>query len=32
MGARLTLKTNGVYKIRMVKQAHDDNTLKLTIK
>ena len=32
VGARLTLKTKGVYKITMVKQAVDDNTLKLTIK
>ncbi len=32
MGARLTLKTKGVYTITMVKQAPDDNHLKLTIK
>ncbi len=32
VGATLTLKTKGVYKITMVKQAPDDNHLKLTIK
>jgi hypothetical protein len=32
VGAKLTLKTKGVYTITMVKQASDDNTLKLTIK
>jgi hypothetical protein len=32
VGAKLTLKTKGVYKITMVKQAPDDNHLKLTIK
>jgi hypothetical protein len=32
VGAKLTLKTKGVYTIKMVKQAPDDNTLKLTIK
>src|SRR5215510_7411533 len=32
VGARLTLKTKGVYTITMVKQASDDNHLKLTIK
>jgi hypothetical protein len=32
VGAALTLKTKGVYKITMVKQAPDDNHLKLTIK
>jgi hypothetical protein len=32
VGARLTLKAKGVYTITMVKQAPDDNTLKLTIK
>jgi hypothetical protein len=32
MGARLTLKTKGVYRITMVGQAPDDNHLKLTIK
>jgi hypothetical protein len=32
VGAKLTLKAKGVYKITMVKQAPDDNTLKLTIK
>jgi hypothetical protein len=32
VGARLTLKTKGVYRITMVKQAPDDNHLKLTIK
>lgn len=31
VGASLTLKANGVYKITMVKQAPDDNHLKLTI-
>jgi hypothetical protein len=32
VGAKLTLKAKGIYKITMVKQAADDNTLKLTIK
>jgi hypothetical protein len=32
VGAKLTLKAKGVYTITMVKQAPDDNTLKLTIK
>jgi hypothetical protein len=32
VGAKLTLKTRGVYTITMVKQAPDDNHLKLTIK
>jgi hypothetical protein len=32
VGAALTLKTKGVYRITMVKQAPDDNHLKLTIK
>ena len=32
VGAKLTLKTKGVYTITMVKQAPDDNHLKLTIK
>ena len=32
VGAKLTLKAKGVYKITMVKQAADDNHLKLTIK
>ena len=32
VGAKLTLRTKGVYKITMVKQAPDDNHLKLTIK
>jgi hypothetical protein len=32
MGAKLTLKAKGVYTITMVKQAPDDNHLKLTIK
>jgi hypothetical protein len=32
VGAKLTLKTKGVYRITMVKQAADDNHLKLTIK
>jgi hypothetical protein len=32
MGAALTLKTKGVYAITMVKQASDDNHLRLTIK
>ena len=32
VGAALTLKTKGVYKITMVKQMPDDNHLKLTIK
>ena len=31
VGAQLTLKAKGVYKITMVKQASDDNHLKLTI-
>jgi hypothetical protein len=31
VGASLTLKANGIYKITMVKQAPDDNHLKLTI-
>ena len=31
VGASLTLKANGVYTITMVKQAPDDNHLKLTI-
>ncbi len=31
VGATLSLKTTGVYKITMVKQASDDNHLKLTI-
>ena len=31
VGATLTLKAKGVYKITMVKQAPDDNHLKLTI-
>ena len=31
VGAKLTLKAKGVYKITMVKQAPDDNHLKLTI-
>jgi len=31
VGAKLTLKTKGVYKITMVAQAPDDNHLKLTI-
>jgi hypothetical protein len=32
IGTKLTLKAKGVYKITMVKQAPDDNHLKLTIK
>ena len=32
VGAQLTLNAKGVYKITMVKQAPDDNHLKLTIK
>jgi hypothetical protein len=32
VGARLTLHAKGVYTITMVKQAADDNHLKLTIK
>jgi hypothetical protein len=32
VGAKLMLKGKGVYKITMVKQAPDDNHLKLTIK
>jgi hypothetical protein len=32
VGAKLTLKAKGVYKITMVKQAPDDNHLRLTIK
>ena len=32
VGAAVTLKAKGVYKITMVKQAPDDNHLKLTIK
>jgi hypothetical protein len=32
IGATLTLKAKGVYAITMVKQASDDNHLKLTIK
>jgi hypothetical protein len=32
IGATLTLKAKGIYKITMVKQASDDNHLKLTIK
>jgi hypothetical protein len=32
VGATLTLKAKGTYKITMVKQASDDNHLKLTIK
>lgn len=32
VGARLTLRAKGVYAITMVKQAPDDNHLKLTIK
>jgi hypothetical protein len=32
VGARLTLHANGVYRITMVKQAPDDNHLKLTIR
>jgi hypothetical protein len=32
VGGKLTLKAKGVYRITMVKQAPDDNHLKLTIK
>ena len=32
VGATLALKAKGLYKITMVKQAPDDNHLKLTIK
>jgi hypothetical protein len=32
VGATLTLRAKGIYKITMVKQAPDDNHLKLTIK
>jgi hypothetical protein len=32
VGAKLTLKAKGVYRITMVGQAPDDNHLKLTIK
>jgi len=32
VGAKLTLKAKGVYRITMVKQEPSDNTLKLTIK
>jgi hypothetical protein len=32
VGAKLTLKRKGIYRITMVKQAPDDNHLKLTIK
>jgi hypothetical protein len=32
VGATLTLKAKGVYRITMVKQAPDDNHLKLTVK
>jgi hypothetical protein len=32
VGAKLTLKAKGLYRITMVKQAPDDNHLKLTIK
>jgi hypothetical protein len=32
VGAKLTLKAKGIYRITMVKQAPDDNHLKLTIK
>jgi hypothetical protein len=32
VGAKLTLKAKGVYKITMVKQAPDDNHLKLTVR
>ncbi len=32
VGGKLSLKTRGVYTITMVKQAADDNHLKLTIK
>ena len=31
VGAKLTLKAKGIYRITMVKQAPDDNHLKLTI-
>jgi hypothetical protein len=32
VGAKLTLKAKGLYRITMVKQAADDNHLRLTIK
>src|SRR5262249_2972071 len=32
VGAKLTLRTKGLYTITMVRQAPDDNHLKLTIK
>jgi hypothetical protein len=32
VGAKLTLRAKGLYRITMVKQAPDDNHLKLTIK
>ena len=32
VGAKLVLRAKGVYKITMVRQAPDDNNLKLTIK
>src|SRR5262249_32847590 len=32
VGAKLTLKAKGLYKITMVKQAADDNHLRLTVK
>ena|SRR5262249_10590177 len=32
VGAKLTLKAKGLYRITMVRQAPDDNHLKLTIK
>ena len=32
VGAKLTLKAHGTYRITMVKQAPDDNHLKLTIR
>jgi hypothetical protein len=32
VGARLTLRAKGLYRITMVKQAADDNHLRLTIK
>jgi hypothetical protein len=32
VGAKLTLKAKGLYRITMVKQTPDDNHLKLTIK
>jgi hypothetical protein len=32
VGGKLTLKAKGIYGITMVKQAPDDNHLKLTIK